>query len=112
MEQSVGDTVEVSSAKSHLKLYHRATLIGLVKEAGANGFEMQGCIELTSDAEKYKALFKYWTDPKLRLDVDPPFPEEMLHSWFIETEAGERKEIGLPGIYEDEGSTDIIWRYF
>lgn len=95
-----------------MKLYHGSTLIGLVKDACPNGFEMHGIIELTSEAEKFKELFEYWTDENQPEDVDPPFPEEMLFNWFIETEAGERKEIGLPGIFDEEGRKDIMWRYF
>ncbi len=95
-----------------MKLFHNSTLIGEVKNACPNGFEMHGIIELTDQAKAYDDLFKYWTDENTPDEEDPPFPEKMLNNWFIEDEDGEKKEIGLPGVFDRNNRKEILWRYF
>jgi len=91
-----------------LKLFHRTELIGLIRNANQDGFEMSGEIELTPAAAAYKDVFAFFTDEQKALYEEPPFAGELLEHWSVETESGERKEIVIPGVYEDGG---ICWRY-
>lgn len=92
-----------------LKLYHNSTLVGNIVSHTANGFWFNGTIELTPEFEPYKDLFKWWSDEDRPTGEEPPFPEDVLENWFVETPEEGKKEIGLPGIYEDQ---KISWRYF
>ena len=81
------------------KLYERITDLGYK-------------LVLTDQAKAYDDLFKYWTDENTPDEEDPPFPEKMLNNWFIEDEDGEKKEIGLPGVFDRNNRKEILWRYF
>lgn len=94
------------------KLYHQKTLIGTVLDADANGFSMHGIVELSTDAEPFKPIFAFFQDRSIPKDMEPPFPEELLENWFMEKDGGDPEEIGIPGVFEMEGKTHIMWRYY
>ena len=92
-----------------LKLYHNSTLVGNIVSHSANGFWWHGTIELTSAAEEYQSVFDWWTDENRDKSKEPPFPEEILENWYVESPDKGKQPIGLPGVYKDN---KISWRYF
>lgn len=101
---------EHKGSKFMLKLYHGTELVGLISNPSVDDMSWRvGTIELTQAAEKYKELFAFFTDEEQNMSVEPPFPRELLESWAIEDEAGERNLIDIPGVYDDG---EVFWRYF
>lgn len=94
------------------KLYHNTNLVGMVESASANGFAMHGIIALTPSAVPYEPIFAFFQDEDRPEGMEPPFAEELLENWFVESESGKRDEIGIPGIFELDGRKHIMWRYF
>lgn len=95
-----------------LKLFHTKTLVGRISDYESIGMDMHGLIELTEDSKPYQEMFDRWTDPNRDHSLEPPFPTALLEDWFVETEHGERREIGLPGIFKRNDRLEILWRYF
>lgn len=94
------------------KLFHDDTLIGLIKDPGANGFDWHGLIDLAPDAKSYQALFDFFTDEGNPENSEPPFSKELLENWYIENDKGVRQEIGIPGIFTRTGRVHVMWRYY
>lgn len=93
-----------------LKLYHNTDLIGIIKSADSNGFDMHGKIELTEKAAAFKPVFEFFENPE-NDSVEPPFAEDILWNWKMVDEDGKSAEVGLPGIFDEADGTHIMWRY-
>lgn len=93
-----------------MKLYHNKNLIATVSNPIHESLELTGRIELLPSAESYMEVFEYVKDPdKMFSGEEPPFDEDFyFDNWFLEDDNGVRKEIVIPGIYDDG---TICWRY-
>lgn len=93
-----------------MKLYHNKIQIATVYNPIHEGLEMSGRVELLAGAESYMEVFEYVKDPdKMFSGEEPPFDADFyFDNWFLEDEKGVRREIVIPGIYEDG---TICWRY-
>jgi len=90
-----------------LKLYHGSNLIGLISNAGREeGKWMTGDIELLAAAEAYREAFSFMTDDDKR-ETKWPGDEAVFENWFIEDEAGVRRETIFPAIHYDG---EVTWR--
>ncbi len=91
-----------------MKLFHRKTLIGLIKNVGPDEMGLAGNIELLPAAESFKPLFDFLIDEE-RNHEEPPFSNELLEGWSIEDDNGVEREIFVPAI--DNNYTTIEWRW-
>ena len=97
------------------KLLHRNQLIGVITNPGFDGLELEGDVQLTPAAERYKKMFawfeteaaQFFQDPA-NFDKEPPFSDRDLEGWEIEDDKGERDWIGLPGFWNNY--TGITYR--
>lgn len=92
-----------------LKLFHNSTLLGTITGYHVYGFWWRGDIELTEAAESFQEVFIWFTSENRPMGQEPPFAEDILEDWYIETPGKGKRSIGLPGIYRTKR---IIWRYF
>lgn len=90
-----------------LKLFHSGELIGTITDELADGLAVIGQIQLTPAAQRFRKVFEFFADEERGDNEDPPFPDELLYSWYIELVSGEREEISIPNIYPDGL---ICWR--
>lgn len=90
-----------------LKLFHKDKLIGTIENPMSDDLAFVGDITLTQTANDYKDLFAFFVDDAKRWTADPPFDADMLSSWCIENDKGEREEIDVPLI---NAKGEIWWR--
>lgn len=91
------------------KLYHRSTLLGEITDVSREGVWMNGQFEPGPEAVAYRDFFSYMTD-EAKGQQDPPFGEEYLNpdNWHLEEEDGQRREIEVPAVHNDQS---IEWRW-
>lgn len=90
------------------KLYRFETLIGTVRDIGTDWPLWIGHIELTAAFEPYRLEFQRLTneDDEKRFDN---VTEEQEKNWYLEDIDGNREQIFMPAIYEDDNS--VCWRW-
>lgn len=92
-----------------LRLFHNHTLIGTITNICMVERETHdGDIALTPESYQYKPVFDYLTDPDQLSSGNLALDDSYFDNWYLIDEAGQRKEIEIPGIYFDEGRA--LWQ--
>ncbi|MBS1956924.1 MAG: hypothetical protein JST89_22235 [Cyanobacteria bacterium SZAS-4] len=90
-----------------LKLFHGSELIGIITDEMLDGLAMVGKIALMPEAVKYKEVFDFFADEEKSDNEEPPFSDDILYNWSIQSDSGKVEKISIPNIYPDGL---ICWR--
>lgn len=90
------------------KLYRYQALIGTICDIGSDWPWLIGHIDLTAAFEPYKDEFRHLTieENDNRFDY---VTEEQMTNWYLEDTDGNKEQIYMPAIYEDDNS--VWWRW-
>ncbi len=90
------------------KLYRYDTLIGIISDIGHDWPWLIGSIELTQAFEPFREEFRLLTDEENENRFDH-VTEEQMTNWFLVDPDGNKEQIFMPAIYDDDNT--VWWRW-
>ena len=92
-----------------MKLLFQKTCLGEIDDLFFDQPEVHGSFRPASGIDDFQRLFRWMVDED-NSSKEPPFDDELLNddNWFVIDDAGQKRGITLPGVYDDG---EIIWRW-